>query len=660
MTTVATADIKITADGASAATGQLKQVSSSLSGLSNAGAIAGAALKTVFSAAAISAAVKFGAQLIQVGVASNRAENALGALSAGRVDEYIEAIGDATNHTMSRMDAMSVSSKFLSMGLADNATEAAELSRVAAILGGTFQGLNAGDAAQQFAIMLANMSVERLDTFGISSAQVRKRIEELQAATPGLTREMAFLQATMEIGTATANQFGDVLDDVGGSVAQAQADIADAGAAIGEALAIAFQPLTDIAVTAAQDASDVTTGILGISDAMRAQRREWIQNTSSFQEFHLEQARYLRTLSLTDKVLLAVTGQIVNSRVRYDAIAASIRQADMEMKKASQTTVTFGNALQDAAAGAVAASLALSPLQNMTLEFGLGGIPEIEGFFQTIAQSPGMLGLSSNEIMELGTALGLISPQAATAAQAWQWMTDNLGDFNLTADQTAELIRNVADGMGQAELETKALGMAAANTKQRVIDMADEAQARVQELAETPADITIETNGAQAAGEIQKVAGELRALPKVTPVKITGNFLDAYKQAASVRAMLGSISGTYHANISVGVSGMPAGVTPGPGGAVVPQASGGVLSAGQVSLVGEQGPEIFVPSSSGYIVPNNVSFGATGFGAGGGGGGLIEITIPILLDGREVGRGAFAGTLDQLQSAGVIRGGMVA
>jgi hypothetical protein len=159
--------------------------------------------------------------------------------------------------------------------------------------------------------------------------------------------------------------------------------------------------------------------------------------------------------------------------------------------------------------------------------------------------------------------------------------------------------------------------------------------------------------------EISNVSEALRFIPHNVPDKITGNFLDAYKQAASVRAILGSIEGTYGANIVISTSGMPAGVspgaTPGVGGGVVANASGGSLSAGQVSLVGEQGPELFVPSSSGYVVPNNVAFGG-----GGGGGQLIQITIPILLDGREVGRGAFAGTLDSLQSAGVIRGGMVA
>ena len=50
-----------------------------------------------------------------------------------------------------------------------------------------------------------------------------------------------------------------------------------------------------------------------------------------------------------------------------------------------------------------------------------------------------------------------------------------------------------------------------------------------------------------------------------------------------------------------------------------PRAAGGPVSAGSTYLVGEQGPELFVPSGSGTIIPN---------GAMGGGGSVVQnITI---------------------------------
>jgi hypothetical protein len=56
-------------------------------------------------------------------------------------------------------------------------------------------------------------------------------------------------------------------------------------------------------------------------------------------------------------------------------------------------------------------------------------------------------------------------------------------------------------------------------------------------------------------------------------------------------------------------------------------ASGGMTGANQPILVGERGPEIFVPGSSGTVIPNN-ELGGSG-GSGGFGGDNIEVTFNI-------------------------------
>lgn len=57
----------------------------------------------------------------------------------------------------------------------------------------------------------------------------------------------------------------------------------------------------------------------------------------------------------------------------------------------------------------------------------------------------------------------------------------------------------------------------------------------------------------------------------------------------------------------------------------MPRAHGGPVSGGSPYLVGERGPELFVPNQSGQIVPN-----------GGGGGGEIVIHTHLNLDGRQI------------------------
>jgi hypothetical protein len=87
------------------------------------------------------------------------------------------------------------------------------------------------------------------------------------------------------------------------------------------------------------------------------------------------------------------------------------------------------------------------------------------------------------------------------------------------------------------------------------------------------------------------------------------------------------------------------------------RAAGGPVTAGRGYLVGEEGPELFVPSMSGAIVPNGIASrleGAAASGAGWGGGSadldaiarrvvelLRQLPAPVLeLDGRELGAAA--------------------
>ena len=59
------------------------------------------------------------------------------------------------------------------------------------------------------------------------------------------------------------------------------------------------------------------------------------------------------------------------------------------------------------------------------------------------------------------------------------------------------------------------------------------------------------------------------------------------------------------------------------------RAAGGPVNAGTTYLVGERGPELFTPSGSGMIIPNNQL---------GGGGGSINITVNGALDPEGVAR----------------------
>ncbi len=179
-------------------TGQGTQASRSLSSL---GAIGYAGI-----AAAAVGVAKLGAELGQLGESAQRTEQYFTAFS-GSADiaaQNLKAMQNAAGGALTSQQAMQSATKLLSMGLATNATELERIAHMAVMLGGSTR--TASEAIEEFSLLLANQSILRLDTFGISGARVRARIEELQAATAGMSREAAFMAAVMEEGSAKVQQ----------------------------------------------------------------------------------------------------------------------------------------------------------------------------------------------------------------------------------------------------------------------------------------------------------------------------------------------------------------------------------------------------------------------------------------------------------------------
>ncbi|WP_030541503.1 hypothetical protein [Sphingobium sp. DC-2] len=87
--------------------------------------------------------------------------------------------------------------------------------------------------------------------------------------------------------------------------------------------------------------------------------------------------------------------------------------------------------------------------------------------------------------------------------------------------------------------------------------------------------------------------------------------------SAAVRSAAGSIGGTGGAllNLASAALGLPG------------RATGGPVAPGRAYMVGERGPEMFVPTASGQVVPN-------------GGGGAREVRVSIAVAGRGEGQEA--------------------
>jgi hypothetical protein len=139
--------------------------------------------------------------------------------SRNTFDKLSQSVGDtlpkaldkmqrATRGMVADQDLFLAGNRFLNMGLAETTDQAAELSEMGSQLALAMGG-EATQGMEDFALMLANQSLPRLDTFGISSGRVRTRILELMAADKSLTREMAFTAAVMEEGSKAMERVGE-------------------------------------------------------------------------------------------------------------------------------------------------------------------------------------------------------------------------------------------------------------------------------------------------------------------------------------------------------------------------------------------------------------------------------------------------------------------
>lgn len=254
-----TRTVKLRVLGQDAASGVLNGIGGSLSGLGSvAGGIAtgglllvGAALAGVVGGAGL--AVSKIADLTQEAAAVENTAITFGRLTEG-IGGAVSVTADlqaATRGMVQDSDLWFASNKFLTMGITETAEETAQLAEMSTQLG-LAMGEDATASMENFALMMANQSIPRLDSFGISSSAVRDRILELTEASADMTREEAFKIAVLEEGAVAMARVGEQGDTAAAANARWLASIANIKLSVGQAfipvletLQETFQPIID-------------------------------------------------------------------------------------------------------------------------------------------------------------------------------------------------------------------------------------------------------------------------------------------------------------------------------------------------------------------------------------------------------------------------------
>jgi len=259
-----------------------KRVTDVKGALVNMAAGAGAAGLALFAAKKAFDFGREGAQIARTREVFDQLTNSIGETS----DAVLTKMRDATGAMVDNANLMQSASRLISMGLAKTGEEAAQLSEVAVTLGSAM-GRGPVEAMEEFSLLLSNQSIPRLDTFGISASAVRTRIAELQAEIPGLTRETAFMQATME-------QAEIAMDRLGGGI---QPDVyANASAE--------FKNMTDeLKVLAAEGLGPVVEAAAELLEGARKNREQTKQNKKTVKEYSDVQAELAEELGGTYEAL---------------------------------------------------------------------------------------------------------------------------------------------------------------------------------------------------------------------------------------------------------------------------------------------------------------------------------------------------------------------
>lgn len=176
----------------------LKGLNTSLSGIEQSfvavGAV-GAVFKKAFDLG------KEGAQIEKVGENFAFLTNSIGSSS-----DQLERLQQVTAGAVSDFDLMANANQLVTLQLADSQEGLEKHFEIVAKLKKPNDDFNS--ALENWSLTLANQSLPRLDSFGISSGIVRTRINELRDANKDLTREQAFNIAVMEQADETMKRLG--------------------------------------------------------------------------------------------------------------------------------------------------------------------------------------------------------------------------------------------------------------------------------------------------------------------------------------------------------------------------------------------------------------------------------------------------------------------
>ena len=552
-------------------------------------------------------------------------------------DALMDQLRGATSGMISDMALMQSASQIISLKLADTSDQVVRLSAVSGQLGWDMQ---------QVILTFANMSTMRLDALGLSVEEVTSKAKELEAA--GMTAQQAFKEAVIQAGEARLGTLGSEADTAAGSLKKAEAAVINlkdalllsttatldqAGAF--DLMAASAGHLNSISGAVVQmgelrDAGELTTTqLLGLVDmlirrmppaAITAKMAQiemqnaltdteeelatnqgawgaWAIGIAQSQQVAVANSRRMAA-EMNAAFMAAAQGdpiewaggmgggqgfdyigaaqernkrmarwaQSANNRARQEDARRSLITRDTEAMTSYGGAVSYAISQEDALAAAHArladaftAEITAKPEEGL---INAEGLVNVQAMTESLYDQARAAGAGAVELAMLGVATGKFTKEQAAAA--------------LKAAVLQEQIKKIAAGVADGSIKY---------------------DAAVQHLEAFRQKLDASGGGAEGATanveELVGMAEELTQGPYAAD--INANTTQAQADLQATLDLIRGIEGVHQATVVVDTQ------NTGP----EERAGGGPVLGGRPYMVGEVGPELFVPGGNGYIVPNN-------------------------------------------------------
>lgn len=481
------------------------------------------------------------------------------AVSIGTVSEALMTdLREATRGMYSDTELAASAMDFMSLGLAKSHDEVVRLSRVAGALN---MNMN------QLVLTLTNQTTMRFDALGVAVDGFDERLAKLKAT--GMDTNAAFTEAFLQQAEEQIRRTGEAADSSLGQMMMLES---------------AFKNIGDNAKNSASNILFFTGTLEGMAEETNKIAFAVSRADEGFKSFTGVLARAIMEGGNNPVKILAAIVEETENITRWQTLYT--RQTS-EMTRGHQRAAEVTNQL---AISNSVISTSYSDLLSLTKNLQT----EEEKYSKTQDETLKKRNDIQKQIDELlKNGYGKESSQVKD-------LQGELDDLNQALDDNAQAHEDATRRIIFSMLEQK---LAAEGMTQGEFD-------------------ALLQLGVQWGILDQTVATEAASISRSIDNYLNTGDLQAYKQAmqgiidmpaSKVFEIMArfSISGNYNQVIAaIGGGSLPSSGTINTGGLIGQQApaaraAGGPVSGGSTYLVGEQGPELFTPNSSGYITPNN-------------------------------------------------------